>query len=199
LQLKLNGMKLSKQTIIFFSILVAVSTLVKVLCAPQINLSGFTAVIAVSLFAGLNIQDKKLAFLLPLITLFVTDVLLQILHAVNVFPYAGFYSGQITNYVLFILLTLVGIAFRNYKTAGIVAAAFIGPTVFFLLSNFVVWKTQAGIMGYNTDISGLWQSYNLGLPFYRNSLISTFIFLPAFIALYNRLAYGRFSLAHAKN
>ena len=192
-------MKLSKQTIIFFSILVAVSTLVKVLCAPQINLSGFTAVIAVSLFAGLNIQDKKLAFLLPLITLFVTDVLLQILHAVNVFPYAGFYSGQITNYVLFILLTLVGIAFRNYKTAGIVAAAFIGPTVFFLLSNFVVWKTQAGIMGYNTDISGLWQSYNLGLPFYRNSLISTFIFLPAFIASYNRLAYGRFSLAHAKN
>ena len=192
-------MKLSKQTIIFFLILVAVSTLIKVLCAPQINLSGFTAVIAVSLFAGLNIQDKKLAFLLPLITLFVTDVLLQILHAVNLFPYAGFYSGQIINYVLFILLTLVGIAFRNYKTAGIVAAAFVGPTVFFLLSNFIVWKTQAGIMGYNKDISGLWQSYNLGLPFYRNSLISTFIFLPAFIALYNRLEYGRFSLAHAKN
>jgi hypothetical protein len=192
-------MKLSKQTIIFFFILVAVSTLVKVLCAPQINLSGFTAVIAVSLFAGLNIQDKKLAFLLPLITLFVTDVLLQILHAVNLFPYSGFYSGQIINYILFVLLTLIGILFRNYKTAGIMAAAFIGPTVFFLLSNFVVWKTQAAIMGYNTDTSGLWQSYNFGLPFYRNSLISTFIILPAFIALYNRIIYGKFELAHAKN
>ena len=192
-------MKLSKQTIIFFFILAGVSTLVKVLCAPQINLSGFTAVIAVSLFAGLTIQDKKLAFLFPLLTLFITDVLLQVLHAVNLFPYSGFYSWQIVNYVLFVLLTLIGIVFRNFKTAGIVAAAFIGPTVFFLLSNFVVWKFQADIMGYNKDISGLWQSYSFGLPFYRNSLISTFIFLPAFIALYNRMTYGRFSLAHAKN
>ena len=192
-------MKLSKQTIIFFLILVAVSTLIKVLCAPQINLSGFTAVIAVSLFAGLNIQDKSLAFLLPLITLFVTDVLLQILHAVNLFPYSGFYSGQMTNYILFVLLTSIGILFKNYKTAGIVASAFIGPTLFFLLSNFVVWKFQGDTLGYNKDISGLWQSYSLALPFYRNSLISTFIFLPAFIALYNRIMYGKFELAHAKN
>ena len=140
-------MKLSKQTIIFFFILAGVSTLVKVLCAPQINLSGFTAVIAVSLFAGLTVQDKKLAFLFPLLTLFITDVLLQVLHALNLFPYPGFYSGQIINYILFVLLTLVGIIFRNYKTAGIVAAAFIGPTVFFLLSNFIVWKTQGAANG----------------------------------------------------
>jgi len=192
-------MKLSRQTIIFFFILIAVSTLVKVLCAPQINLSGFTAVIAISLFAGLTIEDKKLAFLLPLLTLFITDVLLQVLHAVNLFPYSGFYSGQIINYILFVLLTSVGVLFRNFKTVGIIAAAFIGPAVFFLLSNFVVWKFQADIMGYNKDISGLWQSYSLGVPFYRNSLISTFIFLPAFIALYNRIVYGKFELAHAKN
>jgi len=192
-------MKLSRQTIIFFFILIAVSTLVKVLCAPQINLSGFTAVIAISLFAGLTIEDKKLAFLLPLLTLFITDVLLQVLHAVNLFPYPGFYSGQIINYILFVLLTSVGVLFRNFKIVGIIAAAFIGPAVFFLLSNFVVWKFQADIMGYNKDISGLWQSYSLGVPFYRNSLISTFIFLPAFIALYNRIVYGKFELAHAKN
>lgn len=192
-------MNISKQTILFFFIAVAISTLVKILCAPQIDLSGFTAVIAVSLFAGLTIKDKKLAFLFPLLTLFISDILLQVLHALNLFPYSGFYSGQITNYVLFVLLTLIGIAFRNYKTAGIVAAAFIGPTVFFLLSNFVVWKTQGDIMGYNKDISGLWQSYSFGLPFYRNSLLSTFIFLPGFIVLYNWMMYRRLNLAHAKH
>ena len=154
---------------------------------------------AVSLFAGLTIKDKKLAFLFPLLALFITDVLLQLLYSVNLFPYSGFYSGQITNYVLFVLITLVGIVFRNYKTPGIIASAFIGPSIFFLLSNFVVWKTQADMMGYNKDISGLWQSYTFGLPFYRNSLISTFIFLPAFIAIYNRVMFGKFSLAHAKN
>lgn len=189
-------MKVSKQTLVFFIVLVVVATLVRFICAPQINFSGFTAVIAISLFAGLTIRDKKLVFLLPLLVLFLSDVLLQALYALNIFPFAGFYSGQIMNYVLFVALTFIGIAFRNYKTTGVVASAIIGPTVFFLLSNFIVWKTQAAIMGYNEDISGLWQSYTFGLPFYRNSLISTFLFLPAFIAVYNRIKYGKLSLAH---
>lgn len=192
-------MKLSRQTIIFFLILVIASTLVKIICAPQINLSGFTAVIAVSLFAGLTIRDKKLAFLLPLVTLFISDVLLQVLHLTNVFPYAGFYSGQIINYVLFILLTLIGIAFRNYKTAGIITAAFVGPTLFFLLSNFIVWKTQAELMGYNINISGLWQSYTFGLPFYRNSLLSTAIFLPGFMVLHSIMLDRKIKLIHAND
>ncbi len=192
-------MKPSRQSILFLFILVAVSTLVKVLCAPQINLSGFTCVIAVALFAGLTIEDKKIAFLFPLLTLFISDILLQCLYALNLFQFQGFYNGQIINYILFIMLTMIGIVLRNYKTAGIITASLIGPTIFFLLSNFVVWKTQGALMGYSKDFSGLLQSYTFGLPFYRNSLISTIIFLPAFIALYNRIVYGRFGLAHAKH
>src|SRR5690242_4973108 len=118
-------MKLSKKIVILFFVLIAVSTLVKIVCAPQINLSGFTAVIAVALFAGLTIKDKRLAFLFPLLTLFISDVLLQTMHAMNLFPFAGFYSGQITNYILFALLTLVGMGLRNYKTAGMLTAAFV--------------------------------------------------------------------------
>ncbi|MEP6682336.1 MAG: DUF6580 family putative transport protein [Parafilimonas sp.] len=190
-------MKFNKQTIIFLFILVILSTAVKLICAPQINLSGFTCVIAVSLFAGLTIKDKKLAFLFPLLTLFISDILLQGLHALNVFSYSGFYSGQIINYILFIVLTLIGVALRNTKTAGIIAASFIGPTVFFLLSNFFVWKLQGATMGYSRNISGLMQAYTFGLPFYRNSLISTFIFLPSFIALYNRIVYRKLSLVHS--
>ena len=192
-------MKLSKQLIIFFFILVGISTLVKLICAPQINFSGFTAVMAVGLFAGITIRDKKLAFLFPLLTVFISDALLQVLHMMNFFPFEGFYSGQVTNYALLVIVTLIGMAFRSLKTAGIIGAAVVGPTIFFLLSNLFVWKFQGDAIGYNKDISGLWQSYSFGLPFYRNSLISTFIFLPAFIALYNRIMYGRFELAHAKH
>src|ERR1041385_8609061 len=144
-------MKLTKQMIIFYFIVIAVTTLVKVICAPRIDLSGFSSVMAVALFAGLAIREKKFAFLLPLLALFISDVLLQVLHVVNLFPYSGFYGGQIYNYALFILLTLIGSAFHNFRTAGIVAAAFIGPTVFFLLSNFIVWKTQGAAMGYSND------------------------------------------------
>ncbi len=188
-------MKTSRQTILFYCILIALTVIVKIMCAPQINLSGFTTVIAVALFAGLTTKDKTKAFLLPLTTLFFSDVLIQVLYALNLFPYAGFYSGQVYNYILFALITFIGIGFRNFKTAGIFGAAFIGPTVFFLLSNLIVWKTQGAIMGFNKDISGLWQSYSFGLPFYRNSLISTLIFLPAFIAFYHWMQYRKFTLA----
>ena len=190
-------MKLSRQTIILYSILIAVAVIIKIVCAPQINLSGFSSVIAVALFAGITTKEKPKAFLLPLVTLFLSDVLLQVLHVLNLFPYSGFYSGQIYNYGLFALITLIGISLRNYKIAGIFLAALIAPTVFFLLSNFIVWKTQGLIMGYENNFSGLIQSYTFGLPFYRNSLIATIIFLPAFIALHHRLKYGKFSLQTA--
>ncbi len=192
-------MKLSKQTILFYFILIALTVIVKVICAPQIELSGFSCVIAIALFAGITVKYRAKAFLLPLITLFLSDMLLQVLHVLNLFPYAGFYSGQIINYILFILITLIGISLRNYKVAGIVAAAFIGPIVFFLLSNFIVWKTQGAIMGYSNDINGLMQSYVFGLPFFRNSLISTIIFLPAYVMLYHWIVYKKFSLATVNN
>jgi hypothetical protein len=188
-------MKLSKQTILFYFILIAITVIVKVICAPQINLSGFSSVIAIALFAGITTKDKTKAFLLPLIALFLSDVFLQGLHALNLFPYSGFYSGQIINYALFILITLIGIALRNYKTVGIFGAAVIGPTVFFLLSNFIVWKTQGAAMGYSNDMNGLMQSYAFGLPFYRNSLIATIVFLPAFIATYHWMVDKKLSLA----
>ena len=191
-------MKLSRQLIIFFFILIVVTTIVKIICAPQINLSGFSSVIAVALFAGITVKEKKFAFLLPLLALFISDSLLQLLHLFNLFPYEGFYSGQLYNYALLLLVTLMGIGLRNYKTPGIIAAAFIGPTVFFLLSNFVVWKTQATVMGYSNDVNGLLQSYTFGLPFYRNSLLATIIFLPAFVGFYHWMKYRKFSLQVAE-
>ena len=191
-------MKLSKQTILFYFILIAVTVIVKIICAPQINLSGFSSVFAVALFAGITTKNKPNAFLLPLITLFLSDAILEGLHALNLFPYPGFYSGQISNYILFMLITLIGMFFRNYKIVGIFAAAIIGSTLFFLLSNFIVWKTQGAAMGYSNDINGLMQSYTFGLPFYRNSLIATIIFLPAFIALYNWFIYKKFTLQFSK-
>ena len=192
-------MKFSKQTIIFCFILIAITTLVKVICAPQIDLSGITAALSVALFAGLCVKDKKYAFALPLITVFISDVLIQVLYSLNMFPFKGFYGGQVYNYLLLFALTLIGIGFRNFKTAGIFGAAIVGPTVFFLLSNFIVWKTQGAIMGYNKDVSGLMQSYAMGLPFYRNSLISTIVFLPSFIGLYQWMMFGKLQLMHTKS
>lgn len=191
-------MKINKKTLLFFLVLVAVTTLVKVLCAPNINFSGFSAGIAVALFAGFTIKDTRKVVLLPLLTLFISDVLIQLLHFANIFPFAGFYENQWINYLLILGTSFIGVLFRKAGLAGIFASSIIAPTVFFLISNYIVWATQASLLGYSKDFNGLMDCYNLALPFYRNSVISTVIFLPSFIACYHWLMQGKLSLQLAK-
>jgi hypothetical protein len=52
----------------------------------------------------------------------------------------------------------------------VAAGALLGPTSFFLLSNYAVWA--AGTM-YPRTLSGLSTCFVAALPFYRNDLIST--------------------------
>jgi hypothetical protein len=52
------------------------------------------------------------------------------------------------------------------------AATLLGPTSFFLLSNYAVWAV--GGM-YPRTLSGLTICYVAGLPFYRNDVVSTAI------------------------
>ena len=187
-------MKNNKQTIIFLFVIVAITTTVKVICAPQINLSGFSATLAVALFAGFAEKDLKKIFLLPLVALFASDVVIQLLYMAQLFPFAGFYQNQWINYILIAALASIGILFRKGKIAGMVAASVIGPALFFLASNYIVWSTQASLLGYSKDINGLMECYTAGIPFYRNSVIATIIFLPAFAVLYQWIVKGKFAL-----
>ncbi|CAN5635085.1 hypothetical protein BH10BAC2_BH10BAC2_43270 [soil metagenome] len=191
-------MKINKKTILFLFVLIAVTTLVKVLCAPNINFSGFSAGIAVALFAGFTEKDSRKIILLPLLTLFISDVLIQLLYLADMFPFAGFYQNQWINYVLILGLSFIGVLFRKGGVLGMLSAAVIAPAIFYLISNYIVWATQSELLGYSNDLSGLMTSYRAGLPFYRNSVISTIIFLPSFVALYHWLMQGKLTLQTAK-
>jgi hypothetical protein len=61
----------------------------------------------------------------------------------------------------------------------VAAGALLGPTSFFLLSNYAVW---AGSGMYPKSLSGLGACFVAALPFYRNDLMST--------ALVAGLAFG---------
>ncbi len=191
-------MKLNKQTIIFIFIIIAITTVIKVVCAPQLNLSGFSAGLAVALFAGFAEKDMKKALLLPLVTIFISDVLIQLLFLANLFPFEGFYNNQWINYLLIASITLIGMLMRKGKIAGILAASVLGPAFFFVVSNYIVWASQGNTMGYTNDFSGLITCYTAGLPFYRNNVIATLIFLPSFLGIYQWLVKGKFAIEFAK-
>jgi hypothetical protein len=183
-------MKSNGRLIVFTLILVAVATACKYFFGPNLSWSGFSPVIAIALFSGFIIKQRDTSFLLPLLALFISDAVIQFLYSQDLFPYAGFYSGQWKNYLILLLSTLIGWALKGRNYRSLLAGAVAAPTVFFLVSNFNVWLGTPEII-YANNFSGLLKCYAAGLPFYKNALIATLIFLPAILLVYNYLTRNK--------
>jgi hypothetical protein len=129
---------------------------------------NFTAVGAIALFGGSVIKDKKLAFLLPLAALFLSDVCLHLFTNVK-----GFYGiEQIFVYAAFMLITLLATFISKLKVSNIAFAAVWSGLLFFIISNFGVW-----LLGtfYPKTIGGLAASYWAAIPFYNGEFWGSFL------------------------
>ena len=177
-------MKSNARLLIFTLILVALTVACKFFFGPNLEWSGFSPVIAIALFSGFIIGQKGISFLLPLLALFISDVVIQVLYQQNLFPYAGFYEGQWKNYLILLASTLIGWGLKGRKFSSLAIGAVAAPTVFFLISNFGVWLGPQTSFSKNS-FSGLLACYEAALPFYRNSLIATLVFLPGILLCYN--------------
>ena len=177
-------MKLNYKLLLFTVLLVLVSTLSKLFFAPKLEWSGFSPIVAIALFAGMMIKDKSKAFLLPLASLFISDIIIEGLFRFKLFPFEGLYTYQILNYSLLLLSTLIGWILKGKQLNKILAASFIAPTLFFILSNASVWAFASPLM-YTHTFSGLIDCLIAGIPFYGHSLIATYIFVPSLMLTYN--------------
>ena len=185
-------MKINGRLILFTAILVALATACKYFFGPDLNWSGFSPIIAIALFSGMIIKQKDMSFLLPLLALFVSDAVIQLLYNQGLFRYEGFYSGQWENYLTLLGCTLIGWALKGKKYSSLTVGAIAAPTTYFLISNFVVWMGSQ--VTYTKDFNGLMKCYIAGLPFYEKSLISTVLFLPVILVAYNYLVKQRTEL-----
>ncbi len=165
-------MKFSRTLVVNFVLLVLVASLYRVMPGRP---WGFAPQIAMALFAGAVIKDRKYAFVLPLLSMFVSDLFYQLLYMAGATEIPGFYSGQFLNYLMLTSLTVIGFFMRG-KNIGRIAGGFLGgPTAFFLMSNFAVW---IGGGGYNRPktFEGLMMCFADGLPFYGMSILATVFF-----------------------
>ena len=186
-------MKINGRLILFTLLLVVLASACKYYFGPNLNWSGFSPVIAIALFSGMIMKQRDMSFLFPLLALLLSDLVIQLLYEQNAFPYAGLYNGQWKNYVILLLTaTLTGRIIKGKNYVGLALGGIIAPTVFFLVSNFNVWLSQEVV--YSRDINGLMNCYEFALPFYRNSLIATLVFLPVILFSYNYLAKQKAAL-----
>lgn len=176
-------MKKNRSLIISLVLMVLVSALYRIM--PNRPM-GFAPQIAIALFSGaLFVKDKKWAFALPIISMFLSDLLYQYLWSRGLTAIRGFYDGQVINYLLFAGITCFGFLLRRLKITNIIIASLAGPTAHFLVSNFLVWYSDRGF-GLNRPktFSGLLLTYSDAIPFYINSILATVVFAALLFGAY---------------
>ena len=185
-------MKNSKSTLLVFGLLILACSLYRVWDGRPF---GFAPQIAMALFAGSVIKDKKISFLFPILSMLVSDALYQLLYIQGLTSIKGFYSGQLENYVLIALVTIIGFFINKNKIVHIVAGSLAGALFYFIASNFSVWfggGLDINNQPYPKTWEGLTACFAAALPFFKWSVFSTLIFNAIFFGCYQ--LYSRYSM-----
>jgi hypothetical protein len=137
------------------------------------HLPNVSPIAAMALFGGAYFADKRMAFIVPFVALFLSDLILG-LHNSMIFVYAGFALTVAMGFLLQKRVTISNTAF----------AMVVSSVTFFLLTNFGAWMTS-GL--YAKTAGGLMQAYAAGIPFFQNSLLGNLIYAAVIFGGYRLL------------
>ena len=141
--------------------------------------SHFTPIGAMGLFGGAYFTKQWKAVLFSLLTLFVSDLIIQ--SFVFDGKYGIMYSGWYWIYGIFILITFIGKwIIKNVTVKNVLFAGITAVLTHWMLADFTVWAgggTDLRTMQpLSRDWSGLLQCYVQGFPFMKNFLMGTLIY-----------------------
>ena len=160
-------MNQNKTNFLIAAVLVVFAVVLKVITYPH----SFNPIIAIALFSGAVISDKKLAFAMPLFAMFFSDLIFEIF---NIAP--GFYGlEQAGNYVALLLVTVFG--FGMHKITPVKVAGFsIGASlIFFFLSNSNTFLFDT-FNSYESGFAGWTTCMAAGIPFLKIKLLTDLFF-----------------------
>ncbi|MEI8134529.1 MAG: DUF6580 family putative transport protein [bacterium] len=160
----------------FLAIALVVMGIASRLVFHALNINNFNAVTATAVFAGAYLSRKRYALLIPMITMLLTDAVI------------GFYdtSYMAVVYGSFILAFAIGTVYSKKPSyLRYIVVALGGSFTFFLVTNFAWWPFYTTL--YPHTLGGLIQSYVMGIPFYKNSIISDLLF--------SAILFGGFEMA----
>ena len=147
--------------------LIAFAAIMKVVTYPQ----SFNPIIAISLFSGVVISDKKLAFIMPLLAMFIADVIFEVF---NIAP--GFYGmEQMGNYAALLFITVLGFTMKKINAFNVIGYSIVSSLIFYVLSNTNSFLFDTFNM-YEPGFSGWTNCMIAGLPFVKNGILTDLFF-----------------------
>ena len=123
---------------------------------------NFSPVLAVGIFSGFYFKQFYLSLFIVILSMFIGDL------------YLGFHSTMFFTYISLAVAVIIGLYIKHFKFTEIVFSGLASSACFFLVTNFGAWMV---LDMYEKNLTGLLQSYVFAIPFFHNTLISTFLYL----------------------
>jgi hypothetical protein len=145
------------------------------------HIPNFTPIAAIALFGGVNFKNKPLAFVVPLMAMFISDCGLQLITGY------GFHNTIVYVYASFALTTLIGLYVgKNTNIQTLFTASLLSSVLFFIITNFGCWAS----LGFPEGATGLAAVYTAGIPFFGPTMLGDLFF--------NGILFGSFYFAQRR-
>lgn len=156
-------MKLNRSILIIFLLSLVAAAMYRLIPDKP---EGFAPQMAMALLGGAIIKDKKWAFILPVLSLFISDLAYHFMYQAGLTSKLGFYDGQWVIYLAFILITCFGFLMKKVNILNVALFSIAGSVFFFLITNYITWEVGQGFARPHT-FEGLMLCYGDGIAFYR--------------------------------
>ena len=185
----MSHLKFNPRTLILLLMILAITAfrLLVTFNSDELKFANFSSIGAVALFGGAYFKDNLKAFAFPLLSLFLSDLILS---ATIFSKYSsGFlYDGWYWTYIAFALMVLVGrIMLKNVSIVNLLASTLVIVLIHWIVSDIGVWYHNPA---YTQDIAGFWTCLVKAIPFEIRFLEGTVI--------YGALLFGAFEILKAK-
>jgi hypothetical protein len=170
-------------------LLILLGVVSRYLVAGHLPLLNFTAVTGSLIYFGARRSWREM--IAPLAVFMLSDYYLT----TYTYHYTFHWQSYGITWTWYVAVMVLGSILLRKETTFVrgASATLLGPTGFFLVSNYAVW---AGSGMYPPTFAGLGACYVAGLPFYRNDLVATAIVIG--VALGVPALLRRMNPAHAQ-
>ncbi len=164
-------MKANPRLLVLMGMIVA-AALVRLLPHPP----NFVPIAAMALFAGAYFKEKRLAYIVPIAAMLITDLII------------GLHNTLIAVYLSFALIVFIGsLMIKQKKVTSIALASVTASVSFFIITNFAVWLVSPL---YPATGAGLAACYTAAIPFFHYTLLGDLF--------YAGILFGAFEFAKIK-
>jgi hypothetical protein len=156
-------------SILIAIVLIIAAAISRVVMYPD----NFSPIIGMAIFAGAVLKDKRMAFLLPLIAMLLSDLMFEML---KIAP--GFWGwGQLAGYCILGLITVIAFNLKKINVINVAGYSIMSSVIFFILSNLAFFLIDNQVYGtYSQDMNGFIQCYVSALPFFKTSFIADLVY-----------------------